>query len=87
MNLYGDQRYTDDIPTDATGTRVVKSRTTWDVGLVLDLRQLPTLGPLLPMKHFYFSVVATNVSDESVRDALFYPQPGRVVTFRVETTW
>jgi len=82
-----DQHYTSSIPLNASGKSTISSRTTIDTSLVLDLVQLsPWKIPWSP-KSALFSVAATNVTDEAVRDALGFPQPGRSLMFRGELRW
>ncbi|MDJ0850959.1 MAG: TonB-dependent receptor [Myxococcota bacterium] len=88
FKIVAEQRYTDDIPVDSFGASIIQSRTVYDVGGSIDLLQLPwRYAELVPGKSLIFSVTANNVTDQSVRDVAFFPQPGRSFTFRVEGRW
>jgi vitamin B12 transporter len=87
FKLVGERHFTDDIPVSPGGGTRVLARTTYDLALVLDLSQMPHLGTRLPAERVLFSVNATNVTDRSVRDARFTPQPGRTLLFGVEAAW
>ncbi len=84
IKLIGSCLYTSDIPVTPDGLTRVSARTVVDLSLVLDLRKLPKVGESLPGQQLLFSVTANNLTDASVRDALFFPQPGRSLFFRVE---
>ncbi len=85
--IAGEQHHTSRIPVSASGKTKVNARTTYDASLVLDVVKLsPWTIPWSP-ESALFSVVATNFTDRSVRDALGFPQPGRSITFRGELRW
>ena len=84
IKLIGSCLYTSNIPVTRDGLTRVSARTVFDLSLILDLQKLPRVGESLPGQQLLFSVTANNVTDESVRDAVFYPQPGRSLFFRVE---
>jgi outer membrane cobalamin receptor len=84
FKLVGEGRYTDDIPTNEGGGRIISGRTVYDASLVVDLVQLPRLGEHIPLRRFLLSVNGTNLSDVAVRDAQSFPQPGRFLGFRAE---
>ena len=84
IKLIGSCLYTSNIPATRDAQTRVSARTVFDVSLVVDLSKLPKLGESLPGQQLLLSVTANNVTDESVRDALFFPQPGRSLYFRVE---
>lgn len=84
FKLVGERLYTSSIPVTADGGTRVSSRAVWNVSGSLDLIQLPYLGQHLPGERLLCSVSVDNVSDQSVRDAQFFPQPGRWFTFRLE---
>jgi outer membrane receptor protein involved in Fe transport len=84
FRLFASQLYTSKIPVNFAGSTVVGARSVWDVGVVLDLLQLPGLSDRVPGQELLVSFTASNVSDQSVRDTQFFPQPGRALTFRVE---
>ena len=84
FKLVGERRQTGDIPTDAGGTALVRGRAVWDASAALDLALLPGLGRYIPGGSLLLSVTGRNLGDVSVRDAAFFPQPGRSVAFRIE---
>jgi vitamin B12 transporter len=84
FKLVGERRQTGDIPTDFGGTALVRGRTVWDASAALDLAQLPWLGRYIPGSSLLLSVTGRNLGDVSVRDAAFFPQPGRSLAFRIE---
>jgi outer membrane cobalamin receptor len=79
--IVGERLATSDIPVSASGRTRVSERAVYNVSASIDL------GPLwerIPGKSLLLSFVANNVSDVGVRDAQFFPQPGRTLTFRIE---
>ena len=84
FRLVASQLYTSAIPADFSGTAIIGSRSVWDVSAVLDLAQLPWLGTVIPGEELLVSVTANNITDQSIRDTQFFPQPGRSIAFRVE---
>ena len=87
FEVSGEQRYTSSFPANRTGAVRVQSRTVYDLSLVVTDRVWPPLTRILPGRSLVFSVSAFNVTDESVRDAVFFPQPGRNLRFRLEWKW
>jgi outer membrane receptor protein involved in Fe transport len=76
---------TDEIPVTDTGGTVLPARTVWDASIVLDLARLfPDRSPLGDLT---LSVEGKNLTDEIVRDAQFFPQPGRSFAVRLEAEW
>jgi len=84
VKLAGTMQRTGEIPVSDTGGTVLPARTVFDASLSVDARQLPWIGPRVPAEKLWLSVVGENLTDRSVRDALFFPQPGRTITFRAE---
>ena len=84
IRIFGERHFTSEIPVTFDGLTRVSARAVYDVGLVLDLLRLPLLRGRLPGASLLCSVTANNVTDQSVRDARFFPQPGRTLAFRVE---
>jgi hypothetical protein len=84
FKLVGESLYTSDIPVTPDGGTRVGSRTVWNVSGSIDLLQLAFLERHIPGRRLLCSVSVDNLTDESVRDAEFFPQPGRWFTFRVE---
>lgn len=87
LKLVGGVQYTDDIPANEGGNLVIGDRTTWDASGSLALHRLPWLAASCEragLAGLRVSVIGTNLTDQAVRDALFFPQPGRTVTVRLE---
>lgn len=82
--LVGTMQHTGDIPVTATGGTVVPARTVFDASLSVDAKQLPWIGPRVPAQRLLLTLIAENLTDRSVRDALFFPQPGRSFALRAE---
>jgi outer membrane cobalamin receptor len=72
---------TSEIPVSASGRTRVSSRAVYNLSAAIDLAPL---WKRIPGKSLQLSFVANNLADVSVRDAQFFPQPGRTLTFRVE---
>ena len=84
VRLWGERRFTGEIPVTFDGGTRVAARAVYDVGLVFDLAQLRPLRGRVPGTSLLVSATANNVTDQSVRDAQFFPQPSRTLAFRVE---
>ncbi|HVP29902.1 MAG TPA: TonB-dependent receptor [Myxococcota bacterium] len=82
--LVGTLQHTGDIPVTDTGLTKIPARTVFDASLTVDAKQLPWLGPRVPAQRLLVSLMGRNLTDRSVRDALFFPQPGRTVAIRAE---
>jgi hypothetical protein len=80
----GECLYTSELPVTADGGTRVSARTVWNASVALDLLQLPWLDAHLPGERLLVSLTGDNLGDVSVRDAQFFPQPGRWLTLRVE---
>jgi iron complex outermembrane receptor protein len=87
FKLFGDALYTDVIPVSESGRTILPARTTYDAGIVVDLVKVPLLGERIPLRSLLLSFVASNLTDVSVRDAQFFPQPGRVLNVQAEVTF
>ena len=87
VKLVGERRDTSAIPTDSAGARTVSSRATYDLSLAIDLLHVARRFAKLPGRSFIASITATNLVDVSVRDAQFFPQPGRSLMGRLEGRW
>jgi outer membrane receptor protein involved in Fe transport len=76
-----------EIPVTPTGNTVLPARRTWDAALWVDLAQLPGLRERVPGDALRVGFEVANLTDELVRDAEFFPQPGRTWLLRVEGSW
>lgn len=82
--LVGTMQRTGTIPVTFTGATVIPARTVFDASLILDAKQIPFIGPRVPAERLLLSLIGQNLTDRSVRDALFLPQPGRTFALRAE---
>lgn len=87
FKVFADALYTDVIPVSESGRTILPARTTYDAGIVVDLVQLPVVGERIPLRSLLLSFIASNLTDVSVRDAQFFPQPGRVLSVKAEATF
>jgi len=76
-----------EIPVTPTGNTLLPERTTWDVALWLDLARVPGLRERVPADSLRLGFEVANLTDELVRDAEYFPQPGRSWVVRLEGTW
>ena len=64
---------------------MLPSRTVWDASISLELARL--FRNLSPLRDLTLSLEGKNLTDETVRDAEFFPQPGRSFALRLEAAW
>jgi hypothetical protein len=76
-----------EIPVTATGSTLLPARRTWDLALWLDLARVPGLREHVPGDSLRVGFEVANLTDELVRDAEYFPQPGRSWLVRVEAAW
>ncbi len=76
-----------EIPVTPTGATRIPERRTWDAAVWLDLARIPALRERIPSESLRLGFEVTNLTDELVRDAEFFPQPGRTWLVRLESTW
>lgn len=88
VSLVGEMQYTSKFATSFSGNSFVDSRTVYDASASIDVAHLGWIGawPGRPTS-LRFSINVTNIGDESVRDALGFPQPGRSLGGQVEARW
>jgi iron complex outermembrane receptor protein len=85
VRLTGERLFTSSIPVTTSGrTRIADSRAIYGLSLGVDLAQLPWLGEAIPGSALLLSFAVKNLTDRSVRDAVFFPQPGRTLAFTVD---
>jgi len=87
IKLVAEGQYTADIPISSSGRAVVPERTVYNASVTLNLARLWNPGWRAWPKDFFVSWQGTNLTDQSVRDAVGFPQPGRAHTFSVEGRW
>src|SRR5690606_3050823 len=76
-----------EIPVTPTGNTILPDRTVWDLALWVDLARVAGLRGRLPAETLRPGFEVANLGDELVRDAQFFPQPGRSWLVRLEGTW
>jgi iron complex outermembrane receptor protein len=87
VRLVGEAQLTSEIPVSESGNTVLPDRTVYDASLIVDLVGLGLLPESSPLDSLLVTLEGRNLGDRSVRDALFFPQPGRTLALRVETKW
>ncbi len=83
VKLVGQAQRTSEIPVSDTGLTRVSDRTVYDASISVELTRIGCLRPYLPGRSLLLSVGGKNLSDRSVRDAQFFPQPGRTLFFEL----
>ncbi len=89
LKLVGELHEVGDISVSEGGNVTIPSRTTYDASVAVDLSSLleSTRGMQGMPSPLWLTLAGTNLSDRSVYDALFFPQPGRSVTLKLEGRW
>ncbi len=89
FKLVGERVTTSAIPANFGGGTVIPGRTVYHASAVLDLARIPQLPQELRLRpqEVLLSVNGTNLTDQAVRDAQGFPQPGRMFVFRLEVGW
>jgi iron complex outermembrane receptor protein len=87
FRLVVERSRTSKIHVNSSDSATLSGRTVYDASASLDLAQLwrPSLR-WLP-KQLIASVSASNLTDQSVRDSVGFPQPGRILSFGIEGSW
>jgi vitamin B12 transporter len=83
LRLIGERAYTSEIPVTSTGGTRISARAIYGLSFAVDIAQLPWVGEHIPGCELLFSVAVKNLTDRSVRDAAFFPQPGRTLAFNL----
>ena len=87
FKLVAVRRYTSRIAVSFSDTATIGSRTLYDLSGVLDLAQVWRPKSRWAPKQLLVSASVTNLTDESVRDSVGFPQPGRLLAFGMEARW
>jgi iron complex outermembrane receptor protein len=87
VRAVGSVQVTSDIPVSESGNTTLPSRTVFDASLIFDLARMGIVPSAVPLDSLLLTLEGRNLTDQSVRDALFFPQPGRTFALRVETSW
>ena len=87
VRVVGEVQITSEIPVSDSGNTILPARTVFDAAISVDLVRLGWWPTQLPARSLLLTLEGTNLSDRAVRDAQFFPQPGRSFALRVETQW
>jgi outer membrane receptor protein involved in Fe transport len=85
--LVGEVQRLDEILVNEGGSFELPSRTVWNASAAVDLAALPWIGLNRWVSELWVFAELNNISDEAVRDALSFPQPGRNGSAGVEVIW
>lgn len=85
--LVVEAQYVGEILVSEGDTRTLPDRTVWNASAALDLAQIPPLRLDRLSSEFWVFIEGDNLSDEAVRDALSFPQPGRRFSAGIEVRW
>jgi outer membrane receptor protein involved in Fe transport len=87
VRLIGSVQITSEIPVSESGSTTLPDRSVYDASIVFDLAALGLVPSAVPLDSLLLTLEGRNLTDQSVRDAQFFPQPGRTLALRVETAW
>jgi outer membrane receptor protein involved in Fe transport len=85
--LIGEMQRVGEILVNEGGSARLPARTVWNSSASLNLAELPWQPIRKLATELWVFVHVNNISDEAVRDAISFPQPGRRVTAGLEITW
>jgi outer membrane cobalamin receptor len=85
VRLVAERNHTSAIPVTSSGrTRIADARNVYNLSFAVDIAQLPWFAEHIPGRALLFSFAVKNLTDRSIRDALFFPQPGRTLAFGLQ---
>lgn len=87
FKIVGERRYTSKIHLNFSNASTLSSRTVYDLSASLDLAQLWRLDARWFPRELLASLSVSNLTDQSVRDSVGFPQPGRMLAFGLEGRW
>lgn len=87
FKLVAERHYTSKIHLSFSDASTLSSRAVYDLSGTLDVAQLWRLDRRWFPRRLLVSLAVTNLTDESVRDSVGFPQPGRSLTFGLEGKW
>ena len=87
FKLVAERRYTSRLHLSFTDAASLRPRTVYDLSAALEVTQLWHPASRAFPDKLMVSVVVNNLTDESVRDSLGFPQPGRMLWFGLEASW
>jgi len=85
--LVGEMEHVGEILVNEGGGRRLPARTVWNVSASLNLASLSFLQLDRWASEIWLFAEIDNLSDEAVRDAISFPQPGRNASAGVEVIW
>ena len=85
--LVGEIRRVGEILVNEGGSRRLPDRTVWNASAALNLAALPGITNPGATREFWVFFAIDNIGDESVRDAVSFPRPGRNARAGVELRW
>ncbi len=87
FKIVAERRYTSKLHLSFTDVPTLSARTVYDLSGSVDLAQMRTQGSRGFPEKLIASIAVTNLTDESVRDSVGFPQPGRAFRFGLEARW
>ncbi len=87
FKIVAERRYTSKLHLSFADVPIFSARTVYDLSGSLDLAQLWRLDSGWFPQKLIASLAVTNLADESVRDSVGFPQPGRALHFGLEARW
>ncbi|MCH2185773.1 TonB-dependent receptor, partial [Myxococcota bacterium] len=85
--LIGEMNRTGPIPVSPSGAIVLPERIVWSASAALNCAEIFPVGWRPPVEALWLYATLNNISDVAVRDALFFPQPGRNGYLGAQITW
>ena len=89
FKLVAERAHTSKLPVNFGGSRFIPGRSVYGASLSVDMARIPGVREdwRLGARRIAASVAGTNLTDQAVRDAQGFPQPGRALAFGVEGSW
>lgn len=85
--LIGEMNRTGRIPVSPSGAILLPERIVWSASAALNFAEILPIGWRPPVEALWLYATLNNISDVAVRDALFFPQPGRNGYLGAQITW
>lgn len=85
--LVGEMQRTGEIPVSPSGAIRLPSRVLWSTSAAVNLAGFEVFRLPASLRELWLYATLTNLSDVAVRDALFFPQPGRSGFLGAEIEW
>ncbi|MEE2673311.1 MAG: TonB-dependent receptor [Myxococcota bacterium] len=87
FKIVAERRHTSKLHLSFTDVPTLSARSVYDLSASFDLAHLWGRGSRGFPEKLIASIAVTNLTDESVRDSVGFPQPGRVFRFGLEGRW